>query len=173
MSGQILAAAYDGVYELKFVGDVRLTVSGAINGFVERMFNDESFTSVLIDLSEVEAIDSTSLGLLAKLSIEAKRRFDYAPTLVSTQADITRILLTMGFDDVFNIIDTPLEESAQLTELPRVPNTGEDELRNRVIDAHRTLISMNAHNHETFRDLVATLEAEADESQAPRRAASL
>ena len=173
MSGQILVAAYDGVYELKFVGDVRLTVSSTIDGFVAHMFNDEGFKSVLIDLSEVEAIDSTSLGLLAKLSIEAKRRFDYAPTLVSTQPDITRILLTMGFDDVFHIIDTPLQESAQLTELPRVANTREEELRNRVIDAHRALVSMNARNHDTFKDLVAALEAEADEAGAPPQAASL
>lgn len=173
MSGQIMGAAYDGVYELKFVGDVRLTVSNAIDGFVARMFNDADFKSVLIDLSETDTIDSTSLGLLAKLSIEAKKRFNYAPTLVSTRPDVTRILVTMGFDDVFRIIDAPLRESAQLTELPRVPNIGEDELRRRVIDAHRALISMDARNHDTFKDLVAALEAEAEEPKAPRRAASL
>ena len=173
MSGQIMVAALDGVYELKFIGDVRLTVSNAIDGFVKRMFNDQGFKSVLIDLSAIDAIDSTSLGLLAKLSIEAKKRFNYAPTLVSTRPDVTRILVTMGFDEVFHIIDAPLQESAQLTELPRVPNTCEDELRNQVIDAHRALISMNASNQNTFKDLVAALEAEAEAPQAPRQAASL
>lgn len=163
MSGQIMGAAYDGVYELKFVGDIRLTFSHAIDGFVAQMFNDAGFKSVFIDLSETDAIDSTSLGLLAKLSIEAKKRFNYAPTLVSTHSDVTRILDTMGFDDVFHIINAPLRESTQLRELPRVPNIGKDELRRRVIDAHRTLSSMNPHNCETFKDLLADLEAEEEQ----------
>ena len=60
------------------------------------------FKSVVVDLSHTESIDSTSLGLLAKLSIQADRRFGYRPILVSTQADITRILCSMGLDDVFN-----------------------------------------------------------------------
>ena len=173
MPGRIMAAAYDGVYELKFVGDVRLTMSTAIDSFIESMFSDAAFKSVLLDLSELEGMDSTSLGLLAKLSIEAKRCFDYVPTLVSTRPDVTRILHTMGFDDVFRIIDSPLQESAQLRDLPRVANTGEDELRSRVIDAHRALISMNARNRDTFTDLVATLEAEADGAAQPAKAASL
>ena len=164
MSGKILAAAYDGVYELKFTGDVRLTISGAIDGFLERMFSDADFKSVLVDLSEIDAIDSTSLGLLAKLSIEAGRRFDYVPTLVSTRPDVTRILLTMGFEDVFHIIDSPLSETAQLTELPRLADTKEDVLRSQVIDAHRTLMSMNARNEDTFKDLMAVLEADAQEA---------
>ncbi|MCY4344204.1 MAG: STAS domain-containing protein [Gammaproteobacteria bacterium] len=173
MPGKILAAAYDGVYELKFTGDVRLTVSGAIDGFLERMFSDAEFKSVLVDLSEIDAIDSTSLGLLAKLSIEAGRRFDYVPTLVSTRPDVTRILLTMGFEDVFHIIDSPLSETAQLTELPRLANTREDVLRSQVIDAHRTLMSMNARNEDTFRDLMAALEDDLEDSNPPPQAASL
>lgn len=172
MSGRIMAAAYDGVYELKFVGDVRLNMNTAIDSFIESMFSDAAFKSVLLDLSELQGIDSTSLGLLAKLSIEAKRCFDYVPTLVSTRPDITRILHTMGFDEIFRIIDSPLRESAQLRDLPRVANTGEDELRSRVIDAHRTLISMNARNRDTFTDLVAALEEEDEQARRQPQAAS-
>ncbi len=157
-----MVAAYDGVYEMKFIGDVRLTMSSTMDSFIERMFSDAEFKSVLADLSEVETIDSTSLGLLAKLSIEAERRFGYVPTLVSTRADVNRVLYTMGFEDAFNIIHSPLQESVQLTELPRVVDTeGEDELRNRVLEAHRTLVLMNARNDDTFKDLVVSLEAEA------------
>lgn len=173
MSGRMLAAAYDGVYELKFVGDVRLTLGATVNGYLERMFRDPGFKAVLVDLSEADSIDSTSLGVLAKLSIRAAERFSFMPTLVSTRPDITRILITMGFDEAFNIIDTPLERTAQLIELPRLPSAGEEELCGQVIDAHRTLMSMNARNRGIFKDLVATLETESRMTDAPPPAVSL
>ena len=173
MSGRMLAADYEGVYELKLVGDVRLTLGATVNDYLDRMFRDPGFKAVLVDLSEADSIDSTSLGVLAKLSIRAAERFSYVPTLVSTRPDITRILTTMGFDEAFNIIETPLERTAQLIELPRLASAGEDELRGQVIDAHRTLMSMNARNREIFTDLVATLEAEPRMTGAPPPAVSL
>lgn len=173
MSGRMLAAAYEGVYELKLVGDVRLTLGATVNDYLDGMFKDPEFKAVLVDLSEADSIDSTCLGVLARLSIRAVERFSFTPTLVSTRPDITRVLVTMGFDDAFNIIETPLERTAQLTELPRLPSAGEDELRDQVIEAHRTLMSMNAHNREVFKDLVVTLETESQPSDPPPPAVSL
>ena len=166
MAGRILVGEHDGVYLIVFEGDVRLTLCTAVDVYLEKMFQDENFKSVLVDLSKTENIDSTSLGLLAKLSIQADKRFHYRPTLISTRPDITRILLSMGFDEVFNLVETPLEHSEQLAELPRMESS-EEGMRQRVLDAHRTLMSMNETNRETFRDLVETLEAD----DLPRRAA--
>ncbi len=163
MSGRIMVATYEGLCELKFVGDVRLTLSSAIEGFMKRMFGSQEVNAVVVDLSEVDCIDSTSLGLLAKLAIAANRRFGHEPTLVSTHDDINRILVTMGFDDVFHITHLPLKETGQLAELPEVPNMDEDQVRRKVIDAHCTLMSMSARNHDTFKDLVAALETEGQE----------
>ena len=171
MTGRILVGSHDGVYVLLFEGDVRLTLCAAVDGYLEKMFHDEKFKSVVVDLSRTDSIDSTSLGVLAKLSIQAAKLFDYTPTLVSTSRDITRILLSMGFEDVFHIVEEPLQHAGQLGELPPV-QASHDNLRQRVIDAHRTLMAMNEGNRQTFQDLVATLEAE---SAAPtnQRLASL
>ena len=158
--GRILVADKDGVYLMKFVGDVRVTLCTAVDAFLDAMFHDDAFRSVVIDLSRTAGIDSTSLGVLAKLSIQAKKRFDYVPTLVSTNADITRILTTMGFDDVFNIVEEPIEHEAQLGELP-MRESSEEDVRKQVLDAHRALMSLNESNREAFQDLVETLEAAA------------
>ena len=120
-------------------------------------------------LTLYRSLDQPSLGLLAKLSILAKRHFDYVPTLISTRSDITRILLSMGFDDVFHIVEVPLERTTQLGELPELV-TSEDDMRERVLEAHQTLISMNESNRETFQDLVAALEAEEQPVMERRRA---
>lgn len=169
MAGRILVGSRDGVYVLLFEGDVRLTLCTAVDGYLEGMFDDKDFKSVVVDLSRTESIDSTSLGVLAKLSIQAEKQFSYVPTLVSTNSDITRILFSMGFEDVFHIVEVPLQQAEQLGELPLLQTT-RDDLRQRVIEAHRTLMSMNQSNRETFQDLVATLEAEPLTVSGPRRA---
>lgn len=169
MQGRILVGSHDGVYVLVFEGDVRLTLCTTVDVYLEKMFQDPKFKSVVVDLSPTENIDSTSLGLLAKLSIQADKRFHFRPTLISTRPDITRILLSMGFDEVFNLVEAPLEHSDQLLELPKMQSS-EEGMRQRVLDAHRTLMSMNEANRETFHDLVAALETE--DRLPPRRAAS-
>lgn len=157
-AGRIFAANRDGAYVMKFVGDVRLNLCIAVDEFLDRMFNDPDFRSVLVDLSTTEGIDSTSLGMLAKLSNRTVDSHRPTPVLVSTNPDITRLLLTMGFEDVFQIIEEPLEHESQLGELPGA-EAGAEDLRMRVLEAHRTLMGMNEHNRLEFKDLVATLEA--------------
>ncbi len=168
MPGRILVGSHDGVYILLFEGDVRLTLCTAVDGYLEKMFKDRSFKSVVVNLSRTQSIDSTSLGLLAKLSIQAEKLFNYRPTLVSTQGDVTRILLSMGFDDVFNIVEKPLEHKEQLGELPVIESSHED-LRQRVLEAHKTLMAMNDANRDAFHDLVVTLESESTTLDPPRQ----
>lgn len=156
--GRILVADQDGMYLIKFVGDVRVNLCAAVDDFLSEMFRDKDFKSVLVDLTATEGIDSTSLGILAKLSIQASNLYGFTPTLVSTNPDVTRILLTVGFDDVFHIVQKPLVEEAQIAELPHAETSSEN-LRRRVLEAHRALMGLNESNREKFRDLVATLEA--------------
>lgn len=156
--GRILVANGDGTYLLKFVGDVRLSVAAAFDEYLDRLFDAQEMRSVLVDLSAAEGIDSTSLGVLARFAMQAKRRLGCVPTLVSTRDDITRLLTAMGFDDVFHIVTTPLEDERQLGELPP-SDLSLEEVRRRVLTAHRNLMAMNDENRERFQDLVATLES--------------
>ncbi len=160
-AGRILVADHNGVYVLKFLGDVRVTLCSSLDQFVESMFSQPNFVSVLIDLTEAEGLDSTTLGLLAKLSLESKKISGNLPTIVSTNEGITRILLSMGFEKVFDIHTEALESEQsiddQIDELPNVYRS-EDEVKEKVIEAHRVLMSLNAKNAATFNDLVQNLE---------------
>ncbi len=158
--GRILVAQHDGVYLMKFVGDVRVTLCTAVDHFLEAMLDDPHFRSVVIDLTRTDGIDSTSLGVLAKLSIRTKERFGLVPTLVSTKPDITRVLRSMGFEDVFHIVEQPLSSTEQFGELAAC-DCSEEDLRQRVLEAHRVLMSLSDANRERFQDLVETLEAAA------------
>ncbi len=151
---------HEGVYVLRFEGDVRLTVSGTFDRYLEAMFADPRFVSVLVDLSAAVAIDSTSLGVLAKLSIAVQEKYQQLPMLVCKAQDILRILHNMGFEDVFNIVRDAQELRQQLAELPLANDLDEEEMRLRVIEAHETLMGLNEQNAVTFRSLVEALQAE-------------
>ena len=105
--GKIQFAEYNETFVLKCVGDVRLTFCSALNETIEKILKTNSFKSIVIDLTEVISIDSTTLGLLAKLSILSKRKFGMLPTLASTNPDVSRVLDSMGFNQVFNLVHTP------------------------------------------------------------------
>lgn len=159
---KILQAECSGVYVLKLVGEVRLNFCSTIDSAIEAMTSDPDFASIVVDLSETTLIDSTTLGLLARLAIQAKQKSHFLPSIVSTNPDITRVIETMGFENVYLILREPVESNQHLTELSPQDIT-EEELRTNVLNAHKVLMNLNEHNHEQFKDLVATLEGDLEE----------
>lgn len=158
-TGRIQVAESEGTFVLKFIGDVRLTLCAALDAYIEKIFSALSFQSIIIDLSETDNIDSTSLGLLAKLSILSQERVGLLPTLVSNHEDMNRLLQSMGFEQIFNIVTQATPTQAQLQDLPG-QMLSEERVRDRVLEAHRILMSLNEHNRTAFTDLVSTLESE-------------
>lgn len=161
LSGRILYAAHDGTYVIKFVGDVRVPLCASLEGFLERMFGDQSLQAVLIDLSETDAIDSTALGLIAKVAVFLRERVGKKPVILSTNPDVNRILASMGFERVFLILERAPDDAEDFAELPFTEPSQQDMTRH-VIAAHRTLMELNEKNQATFRDLVTALELERD-----------
>ena len=166
MNGKILVGDHNGVYVIRFEGDVRVTLCGSFDHYLDQMLKNPDFESVLIVLSGAIGIDSTSLGVLAKLSLGVQDVKGKLPTLVCTSPDIRRILVNMGFDDVFAIVDDAYDLDRSLGELAVSNDMAVDEMRQRVIDAHRVLMSLNESNQAAFKDLVTALEAEAEAAAA-------
>lgn len=162
---EILQADCCGVHALKLVGEVRLNLCSTIDNVIQSTIKDPNFATLVVDLTEATLIDSTTLGMLAKLAILAKKKSHFLPSIISTNPDITRIITTMGFDSVFIILEKPVQTDQALKELP-ITELNEDELRANVLNAHKVLMKLNDHNCEQFKDLVATLEQDVDEQAA-------
>jgi len=156
--GQILVADHNGVYVIKMVGDVRLTLCISFDQFIDAMFKSENFTSVLFDLSDAEAIDSTTLGLMAKISILGQERRGITPVILASNPSIQRILQTMGFADIFTIVDK-LDAPILAAQPLNCVNCDEQEVKEKVLEAHKILMGLNAGNADTFRNLVNMLES--------------
>ena len=158
--GKILFAEQDGVHVLKFIGEVRLTLGPTISTFLEQLESCDHFHSMVIDLSETETIDSTALGLIAKIGICTREYFDSKTSIVSPREDITRILNSMAMEQVCVVSsDDVVTEAPGLQELP-TEITSEEVLRDQVLDAHKTLMTLGDQNLDKFQDLVEALESE-------------
>ncbi|OUS23679.1 hypothetical protein A9Q99_26935 [Gammaproteobacteria bacterium 45_16_T64] len=156
-AGRALYAVHDGTYVLKLVGDIRAPICATLDSFIESMFCDLKLRSILVDLSETVLIDSTALGLIAKVAVHTRKRFQEKPVIISTRADITRILDSMGLEQVFDIVQENSVKSHAMHEVPHEACV-EGSACQKVLEAHRVLMGLNEKNHETFKEVVAALE---------------
>lgn len=160
-SGQILVAEHRGTYVIRLLGDVRLTLCISFDQFIDSMFSEQNkLHAVLFDLREAEGIDSTTLGLMAKISIGARARGLTNPVVITSNASIRRLLMSMGFDDIFDIVSNasvPFDGSEPLPE----DLSDEEEVRARVLEAHQILMDLNQPNKIKFLELVETLRGKA------------
>jgi anti-anti-sigma regulatory factor len=158
-SGKILAAEYKHMALLKFVGDVRVLMSSTLDNYCQGLYRRAILDAMVVDLSDTTGIDSTALGLLAKMAIQLRNRFNVIPTIVSPNPDITRILHSMSFDLIFNIVGSHSEGDAAYQELQQQKES-EDSVREKVIDAHLTLMTLSEENRLEFQDLVQSLKSQ-------------
>ena len=163
---KILFADHEQKHVLKFVGDIRVNVAPTISAYLQS-FGSGSPGSIVIDLKDTSCMDSTCLGLLAKIALASQDKLGTQPTLVTTNPDVTRVIDSMGFDQLFLIIRDDAPTCSDAIELPtRVMN--EEQLKEQVLDAHKTLMKLSKHNQECFKDLVTALEAEPEPDTSSR-----
>lgn len=155
--GRILAASQHGAYVIRLVGDVRLTLCTTIDDYFQHMYDDPQFASVWVDLCDAEGIDSTTLGLLAKLALRIREKFHFRPAIYSCDPGINRLLRSMAFHKLFELHDEPCRNPDDIVEVPLVPGS-EAAVKEKVIEAHHVLMGVSDDNRERFRDLMAALE---------------
>jgi anti-anti-sigma factor len=151
-----LFAKLNDIYIIKLVGNIQYTMGCALDEFFDQLFLDTGFNNIVLDLTEVTGMDSTSLGLLAKLANFVRDRFATQATLVSTNEDINCILENVGFYEIFYICDTSPIKIMTLQPIPN-KNFSKPELSNTVFNSHNTLSQLNDKNRETFKGVIEVL----------------
>lgn len=157
-SGSIRVATHDGHYIIRLEGDVRLTLCTAFDAFTRLMFEDRRLATVLVDCTAVSNMDSTTLGQLARMALGVQQR-GIKPLLFCPDADLRRLVESMGFEDIFLIEARAAGAVGDLQPLPGCEAGTDAEVRQRVIEAHRTLMDLNEKNRLAFTELVKSLES--------------
>lgn len=154
---KIYYAENEGIHCLKYVGHIRYTIGASLNKFINKLFEGPKPKGFMVDLRETETIDSTNLGLLARIANLMKQCGVPKVTLLSTNEDINTLLFSIGFNEVFDIVDEAGHAMTNGQELGLPDNTGPDMART-VLDAHRILMTLGNDNKSRFQDVVELLE---------------
>jgi anti-anti-sigma regulatory factor len=160
-AGRVTYARADGVHILRYHGRVTYPLATAIKRFADGILGQARTGGWIFDLSPAECLDSTNLGVVARIAELARTR-DQAPVVIlSTNEDITDVLRSMGFDQTFDVV----------TEMPQQPAVGPEaeieagvssagEIGHTMLDAHRMLMTLSDAARVQFEEVAAQLEAD-------------
>lgn len=154
--GRILAASQEGAYVIRLSGDVRVNLCVTIEEYLQEMYADPAFKTVWLDLCDAEGVDSTTLGLLAKLSLSVQEKFGFKPVLYVSDPGILRLLRSMAMHNLFEIRKEVCGNSDDIQSLPAIQGSP-DEVKATVVEAHKVLMDLSDDNRKRFQDLMSTL----------------
>lgn len=159
-SGHVTHAERDGVHVLRYFGRVDYMSAPAIKRFTDALIARHDLNGLVFDLSEAENLDSTNLGLLARVADQVHHQCGTRSVIVSNRDDINCVLSSMGFDQIFIIVKGSTRDGGgpEGDELRPEP-VREEELRDLMLEAHRTLMGMSETGRVQFQDVVKCLEA--------------
>ena len=156
-SGEIYFAEHDHACVFKLVGEVRYTMSCSLDELLEQKLNRAGLDNVYIDLCDATSIDSTSLGLLAKIANFMRERNDDKVILMSSNDDINQILHNMGFDEIFELCACDGQCPKALHSVAVDEHPAKEQMAKTVFEAHRILSDLNDHNRLQFKQVLGTL----------------
>jgi anti-anti-sigma factor len=142
-------------------GRVRYVTAHALRSFIDDMLVQQPGDTLIIDLRELESIDSTGMGLLAHLgrtTLEHGRR----AVIVCGVKDVMTCLRSAAFDTLFVIVERwPFAEEASVSEVPLDDGDLLPDLMGRLmLEAHRDLASLSEENRRAFAGVISALESD-------------
>lgn len=155
----ILFAENDGICFIKFIGSIQYTISSGFDKLVAQIVASKSIKEAIFDVTQATHIDSTNLGLMARVAGPLIEKYNHKPVIICDDTDLNTLFLSMGFEHAFIIVKELESEQPKLSELPAEEQERADQLQMLTV-AHRTLMEMNDKNHATFKTVVEMFENE-------------
>lgn len=168
MTGEVIPRAFfahsDGMAVLRLEGPVRYTTARALRAFVDEALARDPLERLFVDLRATTYVDSTGLGLIARMGRLALSRSGRRAVIVSPDTDVLTVLRSAALSVLFVMMEEPpLELPTELEEIPLGATEKADRdgnLGRVILDAHRDLAALSSKNRDEYRDVIAALEAE-------------
>ena len=154
----------NGTHIFKLIGEVRAQSCISLDKLLARIEQQENVVGAIVDLTQTSFIDSTVLGVLAKLGLKLKQVHHIQAVMLSTNPDITTLANSMGLGQVFVILNYCGDPNV-CTQALLDDNINHNTMLHTVLDAHKTLMKLNENNQNMFEPLVKQLEKQKDDMQ--------
>ena len=110
---------------------------------------------------DAEGLDSTTLGLIAKLGLHCRKQYGINIQVFCQNSNILRTLESMSFDEIFDIFEElPVSDAGVNLHEIGLENLEIDEIRQQVLEAHKVLVQLSSDNQQEFQDLIKALESD-------------
>lgn len=160
--GNVLYARRGNTWVLRFQGEIRYTMAHAVDVFIDELFARHNSARICVDLNATTAIDSTGIGLLAKIANGLRRTGREMPIVFSSNPEIVETLENVCLDEVCTIVAGAPEAVAE-NEIPAT-TPSERELARTIVSAHCLLCDLCEQNRASFQSVVDAFERELKES---------
>lgn len=156
-TGKILCARHGADVFLRLEGRGTHLLGADLDHFLTDLCTRGDFTGIVVDLTATEALDSTMLGLLARIAKWMRRERKCDATLLGADDRIAATIRGVGLDRLFTLAERPAAAAPALSAIPAAAASQADRAR-MVLAAHRELMELNAENASKFRSVVEFLE---------------
>lgn len=160
-TGHVEYASLNGTHIFKLIGEVRAQSCISLDKLLGKIEQQAGVVGALVDLTQTTFIDSTVLGVLAKLGLKLKQTHQIQAVMLSTNPDITTLANSMGLGQVFVILNY-CGDPSMCTRTLVEEHVSHSAMLTTVLDAHKTLMKLNQNNQNMFEPLVRQLQKEQD-----------
>lgn len=142
---------------LKMIGAIRHLQCASLDVLFHKVTEQDQVDKFVVDLRQATYLDSTSLGMIARMARYMRKKSDDKLVLISIDKDVNQILNSVQFGSVANIVDKwkNLPEKYFETSLITKPIQS---LREMIIQSHQELSQINEDNRKKFAAVIESLE---------------
>ena len=157
-TGEVFLSDKNGVQHIRVKGNASFVCAPPLRELAKKLAA-EPFAGLRIDLQECTWMDSTFMGMLAMLGLNAKKKGVPAEIYNASEQN-EKLLCGLGLKKVFEFKSGP---SMTGDDVPAASNacTAESNARN-VLDAHRTLMDIDEGNVQKFEKVVEYVKKDID-----------
>lgn len=155
--GEYKFAKEDNNYFIKLSGQLKYTECSNFSSFINKLDSDKDYNEILADMTETTYIDSTNLGLLAKLAQLVIDKSNHRMTVITTNENVTELLHNIGFDDICLLIEETSKSEYPYEHIMGI-DKAEESMAKVMLEAHRRLMNLNEKNELEFKNVVNLME---------------
>ena len=164
-SGEVFLSDKDGIQLIRVKGNASFVCAPPLRELAKKLAA-EPFAGLKIDLEECTWMDSTFMGMLAMLGLNAKKK-NVPAEIWNASEQNEKLLCGLGLKKVFAFLNGAFGGAA---DAPAASNATSDENRARnVLDAHQTLMDIDVSNVPKFEKVVEFVKKDIDRMEQDKK----
>ncbi len=158
-------AFHESKYFIKLSGELRYTDCVSFNQFLKKICREDDYTDIMVDVTEADFLDSTNLGLIAKLALHVQSKFKHKLVVLSSRPHVTKSMTSMGLGHLCDFLEYVDDENSRV-EVDEVARAEDPDVATVMLEAHRILMGLSEENASLFKSVVTLLEDSVAEEEA-------